>query len=101
VSYEANLISLPLNVPNQPAFGREVFQHEIKTLAEGIAYDDLYHMNTQSGTQWDGFRSASNSTQQLEARLTTYQALCTHQLRVVLQWCKYNSMNTRLLLIVL
>ena len=49
-------ISLPLNVPNQPAFGREVFQHEIKTLAEGYAYDDLYTMNTQSGTQWDGFR---------------------------------------------
>jgi len=43
-------------VPNVPAFGREVFQHEIKTLAEGIAYDDVYHMNTQSGTQWDGFR---------------------------------------------
>jgi hypothetical protein len=48
--------SLPLNVPNQPAFGREVFKHEIKTLAEGYAYDDLYTMNTQSGTQWDGFR---------------------------------------------
>jgi hypothetical protein len=48
--------SLPLNVPNVPAFGREVFQHEIKTLAEGIAYDDVYHLNTQSGTQWDGFR---------------------------------------------
>jgi hypothetical protein len=43
-------------VPNVPAFGREVFQHEIKTLAEGLAYDDVYHMNTQSGTQWDGFR---------------------------------------------
>jgi hypothetical protein len=39
-----------------PAFGREVFQHEIKTLAEGLAYDDVYHLNTQSGTQWDGFR---------------------------------------------
>jgi len=43
-------------VPNVPAFGREVFTHEIKTLAEGLAYDDVYHMNTQSGTQWDGFR---------------------------------------------
>jgi hypothetical protein len=43
-------------VPNQPAFGRETFKHEIKTLHEGVAYDDLYTMNTQSGTQWDGFR---------------------------------------------
>lgn len=25
-------------------------------MTEGIAYDDLYHLNTQSGTQWDGFR---------------------------------------------
>lgn len=29
--------SLPLNVPSTPAFGREAFQHEIKTLAENIA----------------------------------------------------------------
>ncbi|KAF1844497.1 uncharacterized protein K460DRAFT_394371 [Cucurbitaria berberidis CBS 394.84] len=49
-------VNLPLNVPNQPAFGRETFKHEIKTLAEGVVYDDLYSLNTQSGTQWDGFR---------------------------------------------
>jgi hypothetical protein len=48
--------SLPLNVPEQPAFGRETFKHEIKALAPGMAYDDLYTLNTQSGTQWDGFR---------------------------------------------
>lgn len=23
---------------------------------EGVAFDDIYHLNTQSGTQWDGFR---------------------------------------------
>lgn len=51
--------SLPLQVPEQPAFGREVFKHEIKTLGENVAYDDVYHMNTQSGTQWDGFRHVS------------------------------------------
>ncbi|KAI9689503.1 MAG: hypothetical protein M1822_010154 [Bathelium mastoideum] len=49
-------VNLPLNQPAQPAFGREIFRHEIKVLAENIAYDDIYHMNTQSGTQWDGFR---------------------------------------------
>ncbi|KAI9679205.1 MAG: hypothetical protein M1817_005224 [Caeruleum heppii] len=48
--------ALPLDVPKVPAFAREEFQHEIKTLTDGIAYDDLYHLNTQSGTQWDGFR---------------------------------------------
>ncbi|KAF2156210.1 hypothetical protein K461DRAFT_291151 [Myriangium duriaei CBS 260.36] len=49
-------VNLPLNVPEVPSFGREQFKHQIKTLEPGIAYDDLYTLNTQSGTQWDGFR---------------------------------------------
>ncbi|KAI9054212.1 hypothetical protein LZ554_001382 [Drepanopeziza brunnea f. sp. 'monogermtubi'] len=49
-------LNLPLNVPSVPAFGREEFKHEIKSLADGLAYDDKYQLNTQSGTQWDGFR---------------------------------------------
>lgn len=48
--------SLPLHVPETPAFHREPFEHNIKELAEGISYDDTYSLNTQSGTQWDGFR---------------------------------------------
>ncbi|RDW76651.1 uncharacterized protein DSM5745_06643 [Aspergillus mulundensis] len=49
-------LDLPLNVPKAPAFGREVFEHKIKPLGSGVGYDDLYTLNTQSGTQWDGFR---------------------------------------------
>ena len=49
-------VNLPLNVPEQPAFGRETFQHTIKALRPNLGYDDLYTLNTQSGTQWDGFR---------------------------------------------
>jgi len=49
-------VNLPLNVPETPAFNREPFRHEIKVLRENHAYDDIYHLNTQSGTQWDGFR---------------------------------------------
>ncbi|KIW30273.1 uncharacterized protein PV07_06028 [Cladophialophora immunda] len=49
-------LDLPLDVPLQPAFGRQKFEHKIVPIAEGISYDDIYHMNTQSGTQWDGFR---------------------------------------------
>jgi Putative cyclase len=49
-------LNLPLNVPETPAFDREPFRHEIKVIRENIAYDDIYHLNTQSGTQWDGFR---------------------------------------------
>lgn len=50
------VISLPLDIPKTPAFGREEFQHNIKELFPGVAYDDTYALNTQSGTQWDGFR---------------------------------------------
>lgn len=49
-------VNLPLNKPEVPGFGREPFKHEIKTLHPGLAYDDKYSLNTQSGTQWDGFR---------------------------------------------
>ena len=45
-----------MNVPEIPCFHRETFKHEIKALAPGKAYDDVYTLNTQSGTQWDGFR---------------------------------------------
>ncbi|GMG07877.1 unnamed protein product [Aspergillus oryzae] len=53
--------SLPVNVPETPAFGRETFQHSIKTIAKDIAYDDTYTLNTQSGTQWDGFRHTTST----------------------------------------
>ncbi|OOG00850.1 hypothetical protein ASPCADRAFT_159203 [Aspergillus carbonarius ITEM 5010] len=49
-------LDLPLNIPHPPAFGRECFQHTIKEVIEDVVYDDTYFLNTQSGTQWDGFR---------------------------------------------
>ena len=49
-------LDLPLDVPSTPGFGREKFVHSIKELTGKIAYDDLYTLNTQSGSQWDGFR---------------------------------------------
>ncbi|KAK5045501.1 hypothetical protein LTR84_009119 [Exophiala bonariae] len=41
--------------PDPPSFGRKGFEHTIQPVSES-AYDDLYNMNTQSGSQWDGFR---------------------------------------------
>ncbi|MCJ1249650.1 hypothetical protein MMC30_006876 [Trapelia coarctata] len=55
-SRTGEMVPSNLNLPEVPAFGREPFQHSIKTLVDRVAYDDLYSMNTQSGTQWDGFR---------------------------------------------
>ncbi|KAJ6120548.1 cyclase [Penicillium sp. IBT 18751x] len=53
-------LDLPLNVPAKPAADREVFQHTIKTLIPDIAFDDTYTLNTQSSTQWDGFRHCAH-----------------------------------------
>ena len=39
-----------------PGFGRKRFEHTIKWIAPGIAFDDEYHFNPQQGSQWDGLR---------------------------------------------
>ncbi|KIX92812.1 uncharacterized protein Z520_11475 [Fonsecaea multimorphosa CBS 102226] len=49
-------VDLPLNVPREPAFARASFLHTIKQWRPGVAYDDEITFNTQSSTQWDGFR---------------------------------------------
>ena len=41
-------LDLPLDIPKQPAFGREAFEHKIKVITEGVAYDDLYTLNVGS-----------------------------------------------------
>jgi len=52
---------VPLNwslaYPAAPSFHREAFKHHIAPhpLSPCI-FDDFYNMNTQSGSQWDGFR---------------------------------------------
>jgi len=46
------------HLPDPPAFGRESFKHTIKSLGPA-GNDDIYTCNTQSGSQWDGFRHAS------------------------------------------
>lgn len=42
--------SWSLNLPNPPAFGREPFEWKVKNLGPG-GNDDVYHMNSQSGSQ--------------------------------------------------
>lgn len=51
---------LPLHIPEKPGFGRQKFQMEIKPLRPGLAYDDVHILNTQSSTQWDGFRHVAH-----------------------------------------
>ncbi|EHK96243.1 hypothetical protein M7I_8065 [Glarea lozoyensis 74030] len=47
-----------LECVHEPGFAREKPKHELKDLRSMgfVAFDDLIHINTQSGSQWDGFR---------------------------------------------
>ncbi|EKV06784.1 hypothetical protein PDIG_67610 [Penicillium digitatum PHI26] len=40
-------------------FGRKPFEHRVKWVIEGVAFDDEYHFNPQQSSQWDGLRHHS------------------------------------------
>lgn len=55
----------PLNwsmrLPDPPLFGRASFTHEVTGPPGGTSHDDVLHgWNTQSSSQWDGFRHIRN-----------------------------------------
>ncbi|KAI1468395.1 uncharacterized protein F4812DRAFT_426568 [Daldinia caldariorum] len=50
---------IPLNLPFDqvapPCYGRQAFKHSIHPLGQ-VGFDDVYDINPQSTSQWDGFR---------------------------------------------
>jgi hypothetical protein len=46
----------PLNMPKVPCFSRAVFQQHIHNKSPRCVNNDVLTFNTQSSTQWDGFR---------------------------------------------
>lgn len=48
-------LNLSLSEPSPPLFGRRPFEHRINSIGKG-AFDDETTFNTQSSSQWDGFR---------------------------------------------
>ncbi|KAH9890457.1 putative cyclase-domain-containing protein [Cubamyces lactineus] len=56
-SGKAICLNWPIQFPSRPAFGRITPTHEVifKT-GRGAVHDDILHINTQSGTQWDGLK---------------------------------------------
>ena len=47
--------------PNPPLFGREPFDHDVTGDDRATSHDDVLHnWNTQSSSQWDGFRHIRN-----------------------------------------
>jgi hypothetical protein len=49
-------LDLPLNRLSHPSFGRKPFTQELVNKAPRIVNDDILTFNTQTSTQWDGFR---------------------------------------------
>lgn len=47
---------LPLDHLSRPCFGRAPFEQTIKNKAPRVVNDDTLSFNTQSSSQWDGFR---------------------------------------------
>jgi len=57
-------LDLPLDLPTYPSFGRKSFEHKVVELAPS-ACDDIIHINTQSSTQWDGFKHCGHSAKKV------------------------------------
>jgi hypothetical protein len=50
-----------MGLPSPPLFDRQPFTHEVTGGATGTSHDDVLHgWNTQSSSQWDGFRHIRN-----------------------------------------
>jgi hypothetical protein len=49
-------LNLELELPEPPLFGRQAFTHDVSWLGEVGHDDQLSGWNTQSSSQWDGFR---------------------------------------------
>jgi kynurenine formamidase len=56
-------LNLDAAVPDPPLFGRSALTHEVTGRPGGMSHDDLLHgWNTQSSSQWDGFRHVAHPT---------------------------------------
>ena len=53
-------LDLDLDVPDPPLFGRPRLRHEVLGPPGGGGHDDVVEMNTQTSTQWDGFRHVAH-----------------------------------------
>ena len=50
-----------MRLPDPPLFNRARFEHEVTGSATSTSHDDVLHgWNTQSSSQWDGFRHVRN-----------------------------------------
>lgn len=65
----------PLDSMPNPCFGRPALEHTIKHKAPRTVNDDVLTFNTQSSSQWDGFRHYGYQKEQLYFNGKTQQDL--------------------------
>ncbi|KAJ5883658.1 uncharacterized protein N7473_010544 [Penicillium subrubescens] len=74
---------------NPPGFGRKPFEHRIKWVNEGVAFDDEYHFNPQQTSQWDGFRHHANKDGVFYGGTTAEEIMDTQSPRIGIgYWAK-------------
>ncbi len=59
VAGEVHALTLDLSLPDPPLFGRGALSHRVLGVA-GESHDDELTFNTQSSSQWDGFRHVAH-----------------------------------------
>ena len=59
VAGEVHALTLDLSIPDPPLFGRGALSHRVLGVS-GESHDDELSFNTQSSSQWDGFRHVAH-----------------------------------------
>lgn len=58
-------VDWPLDSMSVPCFGRSCLEHKIQKKGERTVNDDILTFNTQSSSQWDGFRHYGHQKQKV------------------------------------
>ncbi|EKJ75878.1 hypothetical protein FPSE_04058 [Fusarium pseudograminearum CS3096] len=76
----------PLNRMSRPCFGRVPFKHEITTKTPRAVNDDTLTFNTQSSSQWDGFRHYAYQKEKLWFNGKTLDELLSSDVNGIHAW---------------
>jgi hypothetical protein len=82
---------------NFPAVGRKTFEHKIVDLGPYgfTALDDEVHMNTQSGSQWDGLKHAAHHGTKMYYNGVTHEAALAGPVNDTHRWVEAGGIAGR------
>jgi hypothetical protein len=79
---------LLLDKIKMPGFGRRPFHQEIQHRLPRLVNDDVLTFNTQSSSQWDGFRHYGYQAEQLYFNGRTHEQMFTSNLNGIHHWAE-------------